>query len=102
MKSIKEYVLESGKTSMGETYLEKEDISIDTLKSAKPGKNWRNCSMIIAFLQKDSSESQTIVKLKTNEWLTVTSKPEWGKKYSDEEMLKAIQNDFEYIKLFAL
>ena len=96
MKNINEFITEANK-HMGILYLEKEDITEDIIKGAQAVNGVMKAPMIIVWPDKNTPETSiTVFKMKDNEWKGVGTDKTWN----DETLFKALQDDFEYCKLF--
>ena len=96
MKNLNEFITEANK-HFGILYLEKEDITEDIIKGAQADNDVRKAPLIVVWPNKNTPETSiTAFKMKDNEW----KGRETGKTWNDETLFKAIQDDFEYCKLF--
>lgn len=96
MKAIKQFITEANK-HFGILYLEKEDITEDIIKGAQAVNDVRKAPLIVVWTKKNTPETSiTVFKMKDNEWKA----RETDKTWNDEKLFKALQDDFEYCKLF--
>lgn len=96
MKNLNEFITEANK-HFGILYLEKEDITEDIIKGAQAVNDVRKAPLIVVWPKKNTPETSiTAFKMKDNEWKGRGTDKTWN----DETLFKALQDDFEYCKLF--